>query len=289
MSNVMKIGGKDPGDKVRGIRTSQEGFVMPNDLSMRELLMITPGRAEPIKDTAEDTYDLNEGVAFFGEVDSYLLITGPDLADEFGLTAGTEFNTDEDWFKYLYKGRLCYMAKKPFRYNISWDDIADADTSGIPGEKELVFGSNIIEINGILYRVRLPEGGNAIDNNIEWGFNDDDYGENEWQTIMFNLVDCADDGHLGDFEWENSNGYLYHNDDEGAEDEQGAVGIGGDNDPDGRRSWCQAHEGEDYSRRVTRGSLRASGFDSLSAGTSHSNYGWRPVLEVAQQPKELDL
>ena len=50
---------------------------------------------------------------FFGEVLASELFTGPELASEINLTAGTAQWDNEP-----------YVAKKPYRHSISWDSIA---------------------------------------------------------------------------------------------------------------------------------------------------------------------
>jgi hypothetical protein len=57
---------------------------------------------------------------YYGEVPAGEFITGDQLATQVGLTAGTAFNSDADWLKFSLDNRTLYVAKKPFRYNLSW-------------------------------------------------------------------------------------------------------------------------------------------------------------------------
>ena len=132
-----------------------------------------------------------------------------------------------------------------------------------------------VEIDGIGYTIRLMEGG-EVDTESE---KESAYGQNEWNTILYSLVDCQDDNrHMGEeyaidnnkniakYKWEN-----YNNDD---------VGIGGMSDPVGRAQWCQESViGSNIFRRTVRGAFRVSRFGALASATTSSAYGFRPVLE----------
>lgn len=86
---------------------------------------------------------------WFGEVPASDFITGDELARIIGLTAGNSQYSDEPWLKFAYKGDICLIAKKPFRYNISWDDINAVNA---------VYGDRLIEIKGKKYSVMLMRG-----------------------------------------------------------------------------------------------------------------------------------
>jgi len=201
------------------------------------------------------------------EVSANQLISGDDLASEIGLTAGTAFNSDAGWIKYEFNGKTCYMAKRPFRHDLSWEDIYNVGAVGELAEAPngTVDQDAEVNIDGKTYRVRLLRGG-AEDTEAD---KEGAFGENEWNTIMYAIVACADDGHLGvkAGNWWAS----YSNDD---------VGIGGESNPDGRRSWCQETDPNDSSRRVVRGAGRVSGWSTSSSDYSHTNNGWRPVIEL---------
>lgn len=82
---------------------------------------------------------------FYGEVSSEDLISGDDLAILIGLSAGTAQNSDSGWLKVVDKNKMLLIAKKTFRYTISWDNI-----NAVNG----VFGRTI-SIDGVKYVLRL--------------------------------------------------------------------------------------------------------------------------------------
>lgn len=88
----------------------------------------------------------NPGLGYFGEATAVDLITGEDLCAAIGLTAGVLQHSDTAWLKYSYEGSVIYVAKKTIRHSISWNDINAAGS---------VFGEKIIEIDGMLFAVRL--------------------------------------------------------------------------------------------------------------------------------------
>lgn len=87
--------------------------------------------------------DSNYG--FYGEVSSEDFISGDELANAIGLTAGTSQNSDAGWLKVVDGNKMLLIAKKTFRYDISWNDINEANA---------VFG-RMITIDGVRYILRL--------------------------------------------------------------------------------------------------------------------------------------
>lgn len=97
-----------------------------------------PGVEEVIKGTSDFGY--------FGVVSAENLISGNDLCDLLDLTAGTLQNSDAGWLKFVDDGKIKFVAKKTFRYNLSWDAINAVGA---------VFGDKIIQAKGIRFAVRL--------------------------------------------------------------------------------------------------------------------------------------
>lgn len=85
-------------------------------------------------------------LGYFGVVSDVDLISGADLCTAIGLTAGTLINSTAGWFKYAHNGEIMFVAKKPFRHTVSWDDINAVGA---------VFGQKTVEIDGNVYAVRL--------------------------------------------------------------------------------------------------------------------------------------
>jgi len=230
------------------------------------------GRTTPVI-TVND-YDEGEiSYKFLGEMPANHLITGDDLASELGLTAGTGFNSDAGWLKYVRNGKTCYMAKRPFRYDLSWEDIYDVGAVGDKAKKPLDYEEVVeqdaeIEKDGQKYKVRLLYGGKHDTGDAK----EDEFGSNEWNTVMYALAACIDDGHLGvkaGYWWGN-----YLNDE---------LGIGGDSNPDGRRSLCQEIAPDDEYNRVARGTFNVSYFFTPPSSASHPRLGFRPVLELLEK------
>lgn len=102
---------------------------------------VAPGGKEPV--IKEEQY------AFYGEVSTDNLIDGNSLALKIGLSSGSSQNRYAGWLKFLYKGKILFVAKKKLRINLSWDDINSVGA---------VYGEKIIKIENLSYKVRLLRG-----------------------------------------------------------------------------------------------------------------------------------
>lgn len=96
-----------------------------------------PGNKEIIAGTPE--------YGFFGEVSSEEFISGDDLCNLLGLTAGVSQNSDAGWLKVIDGDKMLLIAKQTLRHSISWNDINAVGA---------VFG-RIVAIDGIKYSARL--------------------------------------------------------------------------------------------------------------------------------------
>jgi hypothetical protein len=83
---------------------------------------------------------------YFGEVSSVDLISGADLCELIGLTAGTVQNSDAGWLKYYNNEDIEYVAKKTIMHSVSWNSINAVGA---------VFGDKLVNINNRVYAVRL--------------------------------------------------------------------------------------------------------------------------------------
>lgn len=140
--------------------------------------VVTPGADSPISG------DLNLG--YFGTVSASelgtfdngpqagQLLTAASLAAQVGITAGTKFNDDIIWHKFIRDSELILVAQKPIRYNLSWINIANAGC---------VFGRNIQSIGGVKYRVTLLKGLSA--ECAKYNSNDG----SEWNDLLIPLTD----------------------------------------------------------------------------------------------------
>lgn len=59
---------------------------------------------------------------------------------------GSKVNSNEDWIKYVYRGRLCYTPIKPICLQIAWTDIV---------KREATHGDRTFRHGDMLYRIRL--------------------------------------------------------------------------------------------------------------------------------------
>lgn len=91
------------------------------------------------------------------------IISGTSLASTIGLTAGTAINSNEGWLKYSYQGKVCYIAKKPFRFNLSWADVYRAgavygtdDNGTFPPTTGNRTQNARVTLSGKVFRVLLP-------------------------------------------------------------------------------------------------------------------------------------
>ncbi len=252
---------------------SAAGFMSADDKDKLNAFVdprIIPGPGEGDLD-----FDSVTDTGYYGEVSAGDFLRGDDLASLIGLSAGTAQHSDGGWLKFKSHGKILFVAKKPFRNNLSWNDINAADA--VHGDRQIVVG-------GRLYKVRLLTGA-----------------DNDPSTYTYG-TSCADDPGVGS-EW-NDLMYRIHEDDpnctdvtegmpEGSETTRhGGPQVGdswaGLSDADiitasgnGRACWCQEVDGQDSGRRVGRGSSGVAFFLTATAGTTNTNYGWRPVLELA--------
>ena len=91
----------------------------------------------------------DRNLGFFGETSTSDLISGDDLASSIGLTDGRAFNNTSPWFKFVRNDNIIYVARRTFRWRISWNHI---------NARGAVTGTNV-SIGGKTYKVRLLSSG----------------------------------------------------------------------------------------------------------------------------------
>ncbi len=199
---------------------------------------------------------------YYGEVPADAFIPGNALASEIGLTAGTAFNSDAGWLKFALDYKTLYVAKRPFRYSVSWDQI---------NARGAVFGTMQVTINGKLYKVRLLKGrGDGLDTVIAGGHDTQPTWGSEWNRLLYHVSASPNNGLMtsegitvGDWaqfsEAELLTNYVYGN---------------------GSRSWCQESSGPD--KRVGRGAGGVSAVFHVAKDSQNLNTGWRPCLELVE-------
>lgn len=205
--------------------------------------------------------------AFFGEVSSDELISGEDLALKVGLTTGNSVNNDVGWLKFMYKGKVQFVAKKNIRMAISWTNLI---SSG------LVYGDKTVEIKGLKYKVRIPR---AISEDIlpdakekKKDIKPSDYHFSEWNTLFGHISEQAPSSWAYPARVNSPIPRLqrYYTSDE--------------LDFTTNCSVCQEiiinYQGED--RSVNKGLKDMSGEWLAVPTTPMGVFGWRPVLELVE-------
>lgn len=206
----------------------------------------------------------NLQAGFYGEVPAKDFVTGDELARRIGLTAGKSQYSDEPWLKFSYLGKIEFMAKKPFRYDISWDSIKSANA---------VYGDRVINIDGNNFKIRLIKGktegqqGNSsqVDGIINRG--------SEWNKLLLPTHINAP----SNWAYKDNVNYPTENWNIGYTDADLVVGYyyyGG-------WSWCQEY-GSSSSSRLLRGIYGISDSGQYTSSRYDSYVSWRPVLELVE-------
>lgn len=95
-------------------------------------------------------YDPYTDVGFFGVVRSDELIRLDTLASRVGFTSGSAQHPDGGFLKFYWHGMMIYIAKKPPRYNVSWNHIKshNCQYGWDMGNND----SKFLDIGGVSYR-----------------------------------------------------------------------------------------------------------------------------------------
>jgi hypothetical protein len=121
-------------------------------------------------------------LGFINTVPSNELVTGTQLAHLVGLTVGTPIyeNNDVNWIKYTYKGKICYVAQKPIRHSVSYNDLLAVGVAGAT-PKIVVIGEDV-------FRVRLMHGvGDSELGYSSPGTDNPATHGSEWNQVMYRL------------------------------------------------------------------------------------------------------
>lgn len=206
---------------------------------------------------------------YFGITSSADLISGRDLSEKVGLKYKysdswydneREYQfSEEGWLKFAYNGNIQYVAKKPFRNSIGWNNLNEAD---------VVFGNKTIVIDGLTYKVRLLKSGQEGSNDIESAA---DIHGSEWNKLMLPIHERASDK-----EWSVP---------ENVEDNIPDWGIGFTNKDLGADAsdygWLSAIQ-ENIYRQISFAT--PSRWDDIEVPSLDTDDGWRPVLELIEMP-----
>ncbi|ARV77250.1 virion structural protein [Pseudomonas phage Noxifer] len=118
---------------------------------------------------------------YLGEFAAASLITGADLTTAVGAGGiGADLGAMDAWLGYKINGKTLYLAKKPIRYGVTWNQL---NAIGC------VFGVKTVVIGGKTYKVRLPTGANKV--NPGWFANDAGGEFNDMLYPVYNGVAAA--------------------------------------------------------------------------------------------------
>lgn len=210
----------------------------------------------------------NLQAGFYGEVPASNFITGDELARRIGLTAGVSQYSNEPWLKFSYLGKVEFVAKKPFRHTISWNQINEANA---------VFGNTTINIDGLTFKVRLFKGKTEGKQNEQSMYAGTINHGSEWNKLMLPI-------------YQNAPSNWKYPDNVNSPTENWGVGYTEadllTHDSRGFRmeSWCQEY-GTNITR-LTRGGGNGKDVSYANAwGPKNliSFCGWRPVLELVKE------
>lgn len=180
-----------------------------------------------------------------------------------GLNAGISQFSDEPWLKFSYLGKTEFIAKKTFRYYISWNHINAVNA---------VFGNRTIKVGDNTYKVRLIKGKTEGKQNDSSSYEGNINKGSEWNKLMLpihinapsnwkypnNVNSPTENWNVG---YTNNDLFTHNN-----------VGKG-------TYSWCQEYGSIDR-YRLFRGNLGVSYSSCNIPSYNNNDYGWRPVLEL---------
>ena len=217
-----------------------------------------------------------ETIGFYGEVPVADLITGDALALAIGLSAGTSQFSNEPWLKYSYNGETRFVAKKPYRYNLSWEHIYQAgavwgtDTVGPNPSGANRTQDASVTIDGTDYRVMLLGGGNANPTANTYGYDVTAGVNSEWNELFYRIhstthVDAsnttASEGSPVPWvSYTDADLHMHYN-------------LG-----NGTYCWTKETHGASSTYRVSRGYGGVSYLTYTAATSVSTSCGWRPLL-----------
>lgn len=209
----------------------------------------------------------NMQAGFFGEVPASEFITGDELARLIGLTAGTSQYSNEPWLKFAYEGDILYIAKKTFRYSISWDNISKVNA---------VYGDRIETIKGIKYAIMLPRGtGKDVQPDPKVMISEFKGAVNHnsmWNKLMLPIHKNAPSN------WVNPDNVKSPTENWNVRYTDADLLTHYSNGK-GSYSWCQETV---YcsSSRLYRGNIGVSCSEEYASFTAYDYFGWRPALKL---------
>ena len=203
-------------------------------------------------------YDPITDTGYYGEVTATQFYTGSQISTAAGVTAGNLQNDTTGWLKFYWHGQVLFIAKKTYRYNLTWDSINTANAVygvnlGSTGKKTVTHSGS-----GTNYDVKLLKG--AIkDPSSDFG------GGRQWDELLYRACVGTETGQIG-ADWAS----LAPNTDLGINGGIGSI------------TWCQEVYQPDTALRVFRGGGTLSNFRYRTSSNTNTPFGWRPCLALAR-------
>ena len=199
-------------------------------------------------------YDPITDTGYYGEVTSAQFYTGTQISTATGVTSGTLHNDTAGWLKFYWHGQVLFIAKKTYRYGLSWSSINSANA---------VYGVNLMAISkktithsgsSTKYDVKLMKG--AIkDPSPASG------GGRQWNELLYRVCTGTETEQIG----ANWASFAPSTD----------LGIHGSN---GSYTWCQEVYQPTTNDCVIRGISSLSNFSYGTSSYTITGFGWRPCL-----------
>ena len=242
-----------------------------NEVYAEAIIAIGPGPSTLIAG------DMTAG--FFGEVPTSELITGDDLATAIGLTAGTSQFSNEPWLKFALDDNIIYVAKKPYRHTVSWENIYQAGAVYGTGDNGLYpsGGDRLqdakITVDGFSLDVTLLRGTNTDPAIYTSNGYDMDYTHtSEWNRLMYPIHSGihTDSSNPSSPSVPYAQWATYSDEDLLLHQNLG----------NGSYSWVQETQNTDTARHFFRGDYGVTRVGSHTATYAVSGFGWRPALRL---------
>lgn len=203
-------------------------------------------------------YDPITDTGYYGEVTSAQFYTGTQISTATGVTSGTLQNDTEGWLKFYWHGQVLFIAKKTYRYNLSWDNINSASSIfgvnlGSTGKKTITHSGSSTSYDVKLMKGAVKDPSPATSPG------------RQWNELLYRVCTGTETGEIGS-NWAE----LSPSTD---------LGI---NSSNGSYTWCQEVYQPNIAGRVDRGGGSLSGFGSSASSGTSAYYGWRPCLALVR-------
>lgn len=203
-------------------------------------------------------YDPITDTGYYGEVSSTLFYTGTQVSTACAVTSGTLQNDTGGWLKFYWHGQVLFIAKRTFRYSISWDQINSANAVygvnlGSTGKKTITHSgsSTSYDVNLMKGAVKDPSPASG--------------GGRQWNELLYRVCAGTETGEIGD-NWATFNPST-------------DLGI---NSGNGSYTWCQEVYQPNTATIVIRGATSLSFFNNAAPASTNTVYGWRPCLALSR-------